>query len=470
MSRNGQLVKNTGFFFIGNLGSKAIGFLMIPLYTIWLTPSEYGVTDLLNSYNQILILLMGLGVAESLIVFPINRPKEEVIIQFSTSLIFLICFHFIFGIIYFILSLFQFKGVYFEYIWFGLGFLITQSSVRLLQNFCCGISKMSVFSYTGILNALSLAILSFLLIPSFGVKGFLCAGITSAIITLIFIVCYSRAYSFFSIKGFSPACLKEQLKFSIPLIPNSLMWWLILGLNRPLLEAYAGVAVIGLFAIADKIPSMLDMLYNLFQQSWLVTVTQELGKNDFSLYFSKVMDFILSLQCFVCMLLMALSEWIIQTFCDARYEEAHIFVPILCLGIIFSNLSTFSGTVFSASKKTKYLFYSIAIATIAAVVLNFSLIPMIGIWGAIISILCSHIIACVCRMIFAKKFVNIQNRKNLLFTLLNVVAFCCACYISDGVLKYSLLSALFLLFCFRKWYVPQLVVERLKSRFNANKK
>lgn len=465
MSRNGQLVKNTSFFFIGNLGSKAISFLMIPLYTIWLSPSEYGVTDLLQTYNQILILFLGLGITESLIVFPINKPENEIKKQFSTALLFLLGFHLLFAIGYYLLSLFNLKGAYFEYLWFALGYLLTNSLLRLFQNFCCGINKMSVFSFTGILSAVGLALLSFLLIPHYGVVGFLSAGILSSLITLFFIIIYSKAYKYFSFNGFSRKCLIEQLKYSIPLIPNSLMWWLILGMNRPLMEKYVGIAVIGLFAIASKIPSLMDMLYNLFQQAWLVTATKEIDNDDFSSYYSRLMDFIISIQSFVCMALMFLSDWIIHTFCDARYAEASVFVPILCLGIIFSNLSTFSGTVFSASKKTKYLFYSILIAAIVSIVLNFTLIPVIGVWGAIASILASHMIACISRLYYSEQFVELINKKSLFLTLLLSCAFCSTCYISTPSIRYISQIVVFSIFCLMKFYIPKEIIKRIKAKY-----
>lgn len=464
MSRSGQLIKNTSFIFIGNLGSKAIAFIMIPLYTVWLSPSEYGITDLLQTYNQILILFLGLGITEALIVFPINKSKSEITEQFSTAFLFLVGFHIVFAIGYFVLSLLDLKGVYFDYIWYALGFLLTNSMLRLFQNFCCGINKMSVFSFTGIISAVCLALLSFLLIPKYGVVGFLSANIISSLITIVFIVFYSRAFTYFSIKSISKSSLIEQLKYSIPLIPNSLMWWLILGLNRPLMEKYVGVAIIGLFAIASKIPSLIDMLYNIFQQAWLVTVTKEIDNEDFSGYYSRLMDYTISIQCLVCMVLMFFSDWIIQTFCDARYIEASIYVPILCLGIIFSNLSTFSGTVFNASKKTKYLFYSILISAIVSVVLNFILIPSIGVWGAIASILLSHIIACICRLFFSEHIVKLVNKRRLVTTLFLAVFFCASCYIDNSVIRYSSQFIFLGLFCIIKYYIPKNAIALIKSR------
>lgn len=69
MSRNRDLLKNTFYVFIGNLGAKVINFVLLPLYTVWLSPADYGVVDLVSSYNNILLMFVGLGVADALVVF-----------------------------------------------------------------------------------------------------------------------------------------------------------------------------------------------------------------------------------------------------------------------------------------------------------------------------------------------------------------------------------------------------------------
>lgn len=76
MGRTKDLIKNASYFMIGNLGAKVIYFAMLPLYTHWMAPDAFGVVDIINSYNEILILLIGLGVSDALIVFPIGKKKH----------------------------------------------------------------------------------------------------------------------------------------------------------------------------------------------------------------------------------------------------------------------------------------------------------------------------------------------------------------------------------------------------------
>ena len=448
MGRNKELALNSVYFMIGNLGAKVVSFVMVPLYTIWLVPAEYGVVDLINTYNQILILLVGLGIADALVVFPINKETDEIEKQFSTAVI----FHTLFCVIFFFVFLFlyfaklEWLSSINPVIWYAYALLITSTTMRLIQSFCRGIKKMKVFSYTGIIHALSTALLSILLVPSNGLYGYLIALVLSNVVTLLFVLLYSKANKYFNIHGYSRDTLKEMLKYSIPLIPNSLMWWLILGMNRPLLEQYHGIAAVGLLAVANKIPMLVDMFYGFFHQSWIVTIVSEYGKKGFDSYYNSIFSAVVAFQSFACIAIMGFGKILFDIFIDAKYAEAWIYVPFMCLTVVISNISTFSTSIFNAVMKTKYLFYSVIYAAIAAVLLNYLLIPSYGIWGALVAMMLAHAISAISRIIYGWRFIKIQN---IAWILLNISVCVVALFvvkIDNPYLMYSLLLIVLAIF------------------------
>lgn len=411
MGRNKELILNSLYFLIGNLGSKIIGLIMVPLYTVWMSPEEYGVVDLINSYNNIFLLIVGLGIADALVVFPINKEKEVVTAMLSSALLFhLLCCILFWGLFFFIdLCNFTFLDSINSVIWYAFAFLITSTTSRLFQSFCRGIKKMKVFSYTGIITAFSTAILSYLLVPDFGVKGYMNAIIISNIISIIFVILYPKCYQYFRASSFSITILLEMLKFSIPLIPNSIMWWLILGMNRPLLEQYVGITALGILAVSNKFPMLIDMFYSFFHQSWIVTAVSEIEKPDFSNYYNKVFSSIVSFQTLMCLSFMLLGKYIVDRFIDVRYSDAWNYIPFMCLTVIVSNISVFSTSIFTALKKTQYLFYTVIIAAVISTILNFTLIPLFGIWGALISIFSAHTITTITRISFGWRYIKLSN-------------------------------------------------------------
>lgn len=449
MNRNRELFVNTIYFAIGNLGSKIISFIMVPLYTLWLRPDEYGVVDLIQSYNNILLLIVGLGIADALVVFPINKPEEIVKKHLSTAFLFHLLFIFVFFLFYWLAAFFKFRILdsINDLLWFSYALLISATTSRLFQAYCKGIRKMKVFSYVGIIQALSIALLSYFLIPKLAVHGYLYAIIISNVVTIAFTLIYSKAYKNIRINYFSRPLLKEMLQYSLPLIPNSIMWWFILSLNRPLLERFSGIAAVGIIAVAGKLPTLIDMFYNFFHQSWIATIVQEYEKPDFSKYYNKVFDAVVAVQSLVCFVVMFFSKYIVDLFIDNRYIEAWDYIPFMCLTVVVSNIATFTTSVFSAAKKTTYIFYSVIFASTVSVFLNFMLIPRFGIWGALVSVFFSHFIAAISRIAFGWSYVKINNVSSLLYNILLCIMACGAVMYLKLLLQVLCLVTLLAFWC-----------------------
>lgn len=468
MGKNKKLVKNISFVLIGNIGSKLMGFIMLPLYTRWLSPSDYGVVDTINVYTLLLINVIALDVSDAIFVFPSNATTEKITKYYSTGFLFQILGSLFCAIIFYILSFYPSDSTFFQYIWLVYGCLITSLFQKYSQDFCRGINKMSVFSFTGIIQSISIALFSFLLIPQWNIWGYVMAMIIANIITFLFTFFYSHSYKYLSVKQFRIAELKEMLHYSIPIIPSSILWWFVTGINRPLLEQYTGVFFIGLLAVANKFTSIMSMTYNLFQQAWMVTVLEEFKKEDFSNYFTQMYRNIIILQTFVCFIIIIFSKTIVQFITTEEYYEAWKFIPLISIGVIFSNTSNFIGTLFSASRKSIYIFYTAIISGGSAFLLNFLLIPSFGLWGACIALVLSQVIGALTRIQYAKKFVTFNNN----IFLMGQISILIICYLTSLYtsieLKMSIYSLLFLLILFNNKkemiYIYSLLSNKLQKR------
>ena len=303
MSRSGKLAKNVTFITSGNIGSKLVGFIMLPFYTTWLSPADYGITDLLGVYANLMLNIVACDISDAIYIFPVGAPREKVIQYYSTGFFFQVFCSIICLVIFGGLSLLDISGTFGQNTWYIYGILISALFQKYTQDFCRGINKMSVFSYTGIIQTGAVALFSFLFIPRYGVYGFVVATILSNILSALFTFVYSRSYQYLSLEAFDKAALSEMLKFSIPLIPTAIMWWLISGLNRPLLETYVGLFALGLIAVSGKLPGVMSMVFNFFQQAWIVTVVEEYKKPDFSRYFNNMFQMVIAVQVAVCFLI-----------------------------------------------------------------------------------------------------------------------------------------------------------------------
>jgi O-antigen/teichoic acid export membrane protein len=327
-----------------------------------------------------------------------------------------------------------------------------------------------VFSYTGIVNSLSIALFSVLLIPHFGVFGFVSAMFIANFITGAFTFVYSRSYRYLSLRDFDTRKLKEMLAYSIPLMPTAIMWWLVSGLNRPLVEQYCGLYALGLLAVAGKLPSIMNLSFNMFQQAWTVTVLQEYGKESFEGYNNSMFRLIFSTQAIVCMCVTVAARPFILIMTTPEYMEAWKYIPLITIGTLFSNISAFMGTVFTASRKSIYVFVSAIAGGVSSVLFNFLLIPRFGVWGACMSIILAHLCSAISRIYFSNRFVPFHGMSFAVRQLFIVVMCYVCCYIPDVFLRFAAQAGCFLIWGVMNWgdvkRLMNMAVEKVRKRKN----
>ncbi|WP_314646828.1 polysaccharide biosynthesis C-terminal domain-containing protein [Prevotella multiformis] len=447
MGRNKKLAKNVIFILIGNVGSKLVGFFMLPLYTAWLSPEDYGLTDLLAVYASLLVNVVACDVSDAIYIYPVGASNEKIKTYYSSGFFFQVVCSLLCAFIFMLISRLPLHNTFIENIWYIYGILISSLFQKYTQDFCRGINSMSVFSFTGIIQTFATAGLSIALIPQFGVYGFVVATIVSNTTTALFTFFYSKSYDYLSLSYAEIESIKELLKFSIPLIPTAILWWLVSGLNRPLLEQYVGMLALGLMAVAFKLPTIMNLVFSFFQQAWIVTVVEEFKENDFANYFNRMYRIVMSVQIVACMIIVVIAHPFIRLMTNERYYDAWVYIPLLAFSVIFSNMSAFLGTVFSASRQTKFTFYSVVIGGLAALGLNYLLIPFWGIWGACFAIGLSQLLCVLSRFYYSRRLVKFTS---LGFSLKQCLIFALI-YISSLIFNHVMLVSAYI-FCFLLYY------------------
>ena len=276
MNRYKKLINNSLIFAIGNFGSKIINLIMVPLYTFTLTTGEYGLVDLLTTSANLLFVIISLGIGEATIRFIMqknisqNNFKEIVTITFlinSISSILLIC-------IYPVLNFWNPIPGFLEHF---IVLLIVQQFQVSFGQIARGYGKVKEYAVNGILMTIIIASLNIYLLSylDLGVTGYLLSIIIANIASIVYFSTTLKLQRFIDFKSINKNLLNNMLKYSIPLIPNGIMWWLINGLTRFFILIFIGVSGNGLFAVASKIPSILSLFTSVFQQAWQLSAFEE---------------------------------------------------------------------------------------------------------------------------------------------------------------------------------------------------
>lgn len=464
-----KLFENTGLMFVGSFGSKIISFVMLPFYTMWLSVEDYGTSDMINVCATVLMAIVSLSIGDAIFVIPSQKSKKEQTSYFTSSLFFSILCIFALALLYLVVSLLfsSSESVFFTNILYICLITGTTLYTTIFQQFCKSIDKVKVFAFAGIIQTISVAGLGFLVIPTYKLDGYIWCILVANVITIVFLFICAGLYKYISIESFSVESLKEMFRYSIPLIPNSVIWLIVSYLNRPIMETSLGLYALGIFSLANRFPTLINTVYNTFSNSWQISILEQYGKEGFSSFYNKV-----SLVAFIAMsifisLFALVTKPLVVFFLDSNYYESINYIPLLCLSCLFVSLGSMVGAIFSAVRQSKYFFYSSVWSAISAILLNYILINHFGIYGACWACVISYLVGGFSRIIYATKYNTFTYIKQILvISILTTCVVCIMSYIRSflwGIL-FTLLLLVYILIVAKQINLISFVVGKIKRK------
>lgn len=413
MGKYKTLAKNTGFVFIGTIGSKVINLIMLPLYTRWMAPEAFGAVDTMNTYAMFIVGFVCLCIPDAIFIFPRNVDDKKKSEYFSSGIYFSIVALVVSATLFWGVSTWMnakgMNNVFSNYSWLIYGLMVTSFMQNYFQSFTRSLDKMLQYSIAGMVLTFSIAAFSILLIPKFGLYGYAYAQMLANIAATLYSFFSSGSYRYLTLHNSTVSSVKEMLAYSAPLLPNGIMWWLVDGVNRPVMEKYLGLAAIGLYAVAQKFSGLLYSMLNILTLSWTNSAIDEYGKPGYEKFYNNYLKLMSTALVIGGIFICALSQPLVRLFAAPEYFEAYKYVPVLTLGVIFSGMSGTVGGVFSAVKKSKYFFYSSVFGGMASVIALFVLTPLLGLMGTTISVGFSFFIMLLARVNYSWRYVKILN-------------------------------------------------------------
>lgn len=402
--RGKELLTNSLLFAIGNLGTKLITLIMVPVYTHYLSTSNYGQLDLFITTMTMLTPVISLSIFDAVFRFTLDKEKDNNQV-FSNGIIVTLVGGFITCLIgFFIFYVFQ----QFNIIWFTL-MLFTNTLLMFFMNFYRGINNIKSFLTTGILSAVIGASLSlYLLIKYKSVESVLIGTTLGNLISIIFVFLISKSMTYWSFKTVSQKNILFQLKYSVPLIPNSFAWWVTNDAARFLILFFVGTIGNGIYGVASKVPAALTIFFAIFSQAWQISAINEYKSNDKDIYYSKVFNTLLLVSFIGVSLILTFLKPMISVLFSDRYFVAWENVPFLLLSAVFSNISAFLGTTYIASGKTRAIMRTTFIGMIINVFFSSILISIMGVQGAGIGSMLGFLFVIILRLKGTKELVNIH--------------------------------------------------------------
>ena len=421
-SRGKYLAKNTAIFAVGNLASRLISFFLVPLYTNILTTAEYGTVDLINTICTVLAPILILNISEAVMRFALDKDADyEKIMSigltiFSGALI-------VGLLIIPVASIFSEIGSYAKYVYF---FTITLAGSQLFHCYLRGKEKLVLFSVGSIIHTLTIALFNilFLAVLHKGISGYFTAYILSNTITIVYAFFAGNVKEVMLNFKLDIKLAKAMAKYSVVLIPNTFMWWIMNSSDRVMVTSMIGVAANGIYAVSYKLPSLVSTLTGIFNQAWSYSAIREEGSEDENEYNNRVFKGLVSIIMLLSVSLLTIMKLFLKIYVAPDFYSAWKYTPFLVVGSAYLTMATFMATSYTVHKDSFGYLFSATFGALLNIVLNFVLIPIICVYGAAFATCVSYISVFFFRLHHTKKYIqySIKNIEFIAGSLMLIVS------------------------------------------------
>ncbi|NME63975.1 oligosaccharide flippase family protein [Clostridium cadaveris] len=452
MSREGSLVKNTLIILFGTLLPKLSGMIVLPVITGYLSKSELGTYDLITTLVSLLLPIITLQIQSAAFRFLIDcRNDNEDTCEIITNILTFITIVSLFAVIIMTIVMKKFDLLTRSLICI---YFYVDMLLNAVQQIVRGLSKNKLYSISAVITSLfNMIIVLFMLIEmKAGLKGVLIAIIIATITAIFFIAVKINIFSYFNFKYLSINRLKTMLKYSWPMIPNSLSNWIMNLSDRLVIMQVLGVQVNAIYAVANKLPNVFSSVQGTFVLAWQENASIASKDSDIDEYYSNMFDSVFSILFAIMACLIAMTPILFKLLIRGDYIESYYQIPILYMGMLFSAISSFMGGIYIAHKRTKDVGITTTIAAAINLIVDILLINIIGLYAASISTLVSYFVLAIYRMYDVQKFQRVYYRKKkMIIMCCLLITMCYLCFINKFILNiFNLILAISLSILYNK--------------------
>lgn len=391
-----SLVKETFVYTLTDAIGKAMSFILLPIVSYYLSPSELGIATNFTVLTTLIILLAGLAIVNSIPYFFYEQDKSENICLISNLMILCIGSSLIIGAIAvcFYQQIFDYLQIDIHIQLLGVVFVVAS----LISNINLSLLRMENNSkHFAILQILqivlhTLFVVLFVIVLKGGGIGKIYAEV------MVFCVVGAIHLTMLLKKGYvnfhlQMTWIRKLLHFGLPLLPHSVSFWLKSGMDKVFITTYCGLQFNGLYSMAISVSSVYTMLMQSFFNAYTPYLQKRLAKLDGSLFFVEKINIVKQIYLIYALFgavgCIAISvSWIIfHYFIDLKYLPAMSYIPLIILANFIYTFYNFTIEFIYKVKKTFVMGIITFTCSLIQMFLSYMLIKSYGVMGAVYSLL-----------------------------------------------------------------------------------
>ncbi|MHC5074190.1 MAG: lipopolysaccharide biosynthesis protein [Planctomycetota bacterium] len=394
------LVGQSIIYGIGNMLPAAVGFLLIPIYTRFLTPTDYGILSFASVVSSILTIFFVLGLHGAVVRFHYDflENENEQRAYYGTIWLFITVVSLILTLLIdwqgvMLFSLISNEVPFQPYgrlaIWLAFGGVASVMPLAMWR--VQGQATYYVLANLSRFAFMTLAIIFFVVKLKQGAAGSLKGQLLTV---MIFVVPFTIVTLRNSRLVFHWEKLKSSLAFGLPLVPHKLSQWILKVSDRILIERFVSLDQLGIYSLGYNLGNMLGFILASVNLAWApffyrVAATEDEAPETFARLTTYYAMFVLMIG----LGLSITAKEIVILVARPAFHEAYRVVPVVTLAFILHGIYLMSVTILFYTKQTRKLPLFTMVSAITNVVLNVLTLHRFGIMAAAWNTVASYAIS-----------------------------------------------------------------------------
>lgn len=370
---------------LGAFVLRGVSFFLIPIYTRYLVPAEYGKLELLNTFASTLEIVFALGLFQVFYTEFFKKDddgKKELVDRIiSTYLAITTLLYIVSGLV---------VWLFHESLMVDVDLLLVYAALLIsylnfFQN--CFIIILRLYERARFLTLLQVGLgigsvlmnLYFIVGLKIGIVGIIVSNLVVMLVSnLLSFRFYKRIYGNFTFY-LKRADFKSMLSLSVIFIPGALAFWLMNSVSRWVLLEYSGVSEVGIYSVAVKFSSLFDpLIIQPFLSSYNPRALRGFAEGKYDQKFSQLFPLIL-----IGFLVLGFALAYIASFLiDAQYLDAVRYIPVLVIGVAISMMAQLSGLLLTFRRKIGYTLTAVSLGLLVSAIGNYLFVRIYGGIGA----------------------------------------------------------------------------------------
>jgi len=477
-----HLLKHTGVYLIGNVLNRLGAFILLPIYTNYLSVPEYGVLEILYSINAVLSVLFGAGLAHATLRFYFDYEDQKNRNSVVTTNLLITFVSVTVGVLLVNVwseevTLLLLDDLQFELaLQIALMIIVVELSSEVLLAYLRAQERSGLYVILSAVRLVAQIGVTYYLLVNQG--GSVDAVLTSNLISVSLIAAILLVFTLKEC-GFRIDLKKVKpiLKYSIPFAASSIVGVVSGNADRFFLKEFEGFAEVGVYGLAMKFALLLTfVLAEPLYKSYGPYRFSLIGKPGAELFHASVAKYLTFAAVFVALALSLFISDLLRLLSAPEYWAAAGIVPILLLGVIVQTNSYCFQTGILIHKKSQYILYIIILSTSINLLMNALMVVYfeLGGYGAAIAYTCGTLTTALVTNLVSQRLYHVPYPfvKMAMVLLLGMMTYLFSLLIPGGVvwlsllLKGTLLIAFFVLLYFLDAEVRGLI-DKARLRFSA---